>query len=224
MDHVVGAAAERAAAPAVDEVEDAAGVCDADRGVQGRRRLPGPVAHAGDARRRACRWSAAGTGTPLQVTTWRSAVMPRDLAPGAARPTSRRSGRCRCALTSSPSTTTARWRRAARASTPPTSTAADAGEAELEERRQPRELEGEPVRGEVVDHLGDVGRDVLGQQEPVVQLGAPPHQRPRVGLVPEAGHAGPAPAAPARAPCGGGAASRRRAARAGRAGPARCRG
>ncbi len=64
---VVGAAAQRTAAPAVDEVEHERGV-DPDRRVQRRGRLPRPVAHAGHEGLGPV-GAMERNGMPLQVTT-----------------------------------------------------------------------------------------------------------------------------------------------------------
>ena len=47
------------------------------------------------------------------------------------------------------------------------------------------------MRVQVGDDVGQIGLDEGRQQEPVVQLRAPPHQRGPVRLAPEPGHQGP---------------------------------
>ena len=71
MHHVVGAAAHRAAAPAVDQIE-AQRRMHADGRVQAGRRLPGAEAHAGDVRCPRSPVGCNGMARPLQVTAKRS--------------------------------------------------------------------------------------------------------------------------------------------------------
>ena len=52
-------------------------------------------------------------------------------------------------------------------------------------------FEAEAVPGEVVDHLSYIGGHIPGQEEAVVELGAPAHERAGIRLGPEAGDQGP---------------------------------
>ena len=67
---------------------------------------------------------------------------------------------------------------------------ADAREAEFEMRREPGAIETEPVRAKLLQHVGEILRDVMRQQEVVVDAGAPVHQTPLVGRPPERRHGG----------------------------------
>ena len=145
--HVVGAASERASVPQVDEIEHEGSV-DPDGRVQGRRRLPGPVAHPGDV----CARRARG------MQRDRHAVAGHDVAVGG-EPVDAHleplDGRVDVAGSARGAHLFAEHRprldgAAQLEGDPGDLDRADAGETELEERRQPGCVEAEAVPGEVV--------------------------------------------------------------------------
>jgi hypothetical protein len=150
MGDVVGAAADRAPAPAIDQVEHQRRMHAYGR-VQRRGRAPGAVAHAGDV------FAARAGGRqrharPLQASMWRSSVRPRDLRPAAARPRNRRSAHVPPAATSSPSTCqgSIAWRSS---SSMPCGDAPKRGKRNSRNAARTRRVEGVAGALQVVDHV-----------------------------------------------------------------------
>ncbi len=193
---VVGAAAERPPVPAVDEIEHEGGV-DPDGRVQGRRRLPGPVAHAGDVSSRRSGRCAAGRARRCRSRRGASAVSPStlDLEPLDRRVDVARGAVERHLFAQDVPRLDGRAQLEGHAVE---LDRAEAGEAELEERGQPGPLEAEAVPGEVGHHLADVGGHVPRQEEPVVQLACPSGPAGRRRGRPRSGRRGRGPAGPAR--------------------------
>ena len=222
MGDVVGAAAERAAIPGVDEVEDQRRV-DADGRVQAR-----PAARRGSARRRRTR-----RRVPVGVQRHAAAVAGDDVARvGQARdldlqPLDRRidvARPCRRRRPPRPARATARAPGAARARRRAASTLAEQREAELEVRREPLGLEADSRRA--------AGRRARRRSPATTKCGsmkrscssrAPAHQPLRRTAASRSARPARAAAAAAPGSCARAAASRRRAARPGPAGRVGCR-
>ncbi len=99
----IPAAAQGAMVPLVEQIEYQRRM-NRDRRMQTARRLPGAVAHAGDKLALVSRSACSGSRAPLHSTSCRAFGQARRPALASARPTNRRTARCRRRPASSPST------------------------------------------------------------------------------------------------------------------------
>ena len=175
--------AQAAAGPAVVHVEHQRRLRRDRRMQRAHRRLPGLEAHAADilagalGRRQRHRAAVAGQHEAfLDPAGHRACTRSTELSTKRAVPPPAGSSPSTCQGSSA-------WRSSSVGAAQ--RDLADAREAELEVRREPGRVEAVAVAAQFLQHIGEILRDKMRQQEVVVDAGAPVHQAPLVRRLPE---------------------------------------